>query len=78
MPTILRQGPYRFYFYVNDRGQPPHVHVERDNRVAKFWLESLEPHRDGGLQPREMRRVRRMLVERRAALLEAWHERFDD
>jgi len=38
MPTVLREGPYRFYFYASDGGEPPHVHVQRENMVAKFWL----------------------------------------
>ena len=42
MPTILREGPYRFFFYASDREEPPHVHVERDDRVAKFWLDPGE------------------------------------
>jgi len=36
MPTILRVGPYRFFFYSADGEEPPHVHVERDDSVAKF------------------------------------------
>ena len=32
MPTILREGPYRFFFYASDREEPLHVHVERDDR----------------------------------------------
>ena len=28
MPTILRVGPYRFFFYASDRAEPMHVHVE--------------------------------------------------
>ena len=38
MPTVLRTGAYRFYFYASDRGEPPHIHIERENMVAKFWL----------------------------------------
>ena len=41
MPTILRQGPYRFFFYAGDRDEPVHVHVERDDSIAKFWLDPL-------------------------------------
>ena len=26
MPTVLRHGPYRFFFYSGDRDEPPHVH----------------------------------------------------
>jgi hypothetical protein len=36
MPTVLRTGPYRLFFYSGDGGEPPHVHAERDDAVAKF------------------------------------------
>jgi hypothetical protein len=35
MPTVLRVGPYRFFFYSGDGGEPPHIHVERDQYAAK-------------------------------------------
>ncbi|MED6327357.1 MAG: DUF4160 domain-containing protein [Verrucomicrobiota bacterium] len=38
MPTVLRVGPYRFFFYAGDAGEPEHIHVERDDCVVKFWL----------------------------------------
>jgi len=37
MPTVLR-SPYRFYFVSHDLHEPPHVHVDRDDDSAKFWL----------------------------------------
>ena len=36
MPTVLWKGPYRFFFYSGDRNEPAHIHVEHENRVAKF------------------------------------------
>ena len=41
MPTVLRVGAYRFFFYSADAGEPPHIHVGRDDNVAKFWLDPL-------------------------------------
>jgi uncharacterized protein DUF4160 len=41
MPTVLRFPSYRFFFYAGDREEPPHVHVEREDRLAKFWLEPV-------------------------------------
>ena len=38
MPTVLRIGPYRFHFYSREPGEPPHIHVARDDFEAKFWL----------------------------------------
>ena len=40
MPTVLRWGPYRAFFYSNERGEPPHVHVRSGDFEAKFWLQS--------------------------------------
>jgi hypothetical protein len=39
MPTALRAGPYRFYFYSYDCAEPRHMHVDRDDRSAKVWLD---------------------------------------
>ena len=38
MPTVLRSGPYRFFFYSGDGAEPPHVHVQRDDNsgLARF------------------------------------------
>ena len=30
--------PYRLYFYSHEPNEPPHVHVDRDDQSAKFWL----------------------------------------
>lgn len=45
MPTVLRHGPYRFYFYSNDADEPVHVHVERDGDVAKVWADPVRVQR---------------------------------
>jgi len=42
MPTILRIGPYRFYFYSNEKGEPPHIHVHgRKIVVPLVWFPRL-------------------------------------
>ena len=77
MPTILREGPYRFFFYASDREEPLHVHVERDDRVAKFWLDLVRLQRSGGLRRSELGRIARITGENQTLLVEAWHEYFD-
>lgn len=42
MPTILREGRYRFFFFSNESTEPRHVHVESADGYAKFWLEPVE------------------------------------
>ncbi len=41
MPTVLRIGAYRFYFYSHEPNEPSHIHIDRDNLSAKFWLEPV-------------------------------------
>ena len=77
MPTVLREGPYRFFFYASDRTEPEHVHVERDDRAAKFWIDPVRLHRSGGMRRSEIRRIARIIEENQTVLLEAWHEYFD-
>lgn len=38
MPTVLIVGPYQFRFYSIDADEREHIHVERDDFSAKFWL----------------------------------------
>ena len=38
MPTVLRSGPYRVYFYSHESNEPAHVHIDRDQASCKFWL----------------------------------------
>ena len=49
MPTVLRIGPYRFFFYAGARDEPPHVHVERDRSNAKFWLDPVRLQKSADL-----------------------------
>ena len=77
MPTVLRVGPYRFYFYASDRQEPPHVHVERDDKVAKFWLSPVRLERSGGFSRREINRIQDLVETNVEALLRSWNEYFE-
>lgn len=76
MPTILRIGPYRFFFYAGDRDEPLHVHVERDENVAKFWLTPNRLQSSGGFTRREINRIHQLIMEYQDKLVEEWHEYF--
>jgi hypothetical protein len=77
MPTVLRLGPYRFFFYSGDRDEPPHVHVERDNNKAKFWLEPVRLQNSGGFSRTEINRVQKSIEENQEDLLRSWNEYFN-
>ena len=77
MPTVLRAGPYRFFFYAGDRNEPPHVHIERDNNVAKFWINPVRLESDGRFSSAEIRRVQDIVEANREILLRSWNEYFN-
>ena len=73
MPTILRSGPYRFYFYSYDCGEPRHAHVDRDNRSAKFWLDpNVSLFEDRGYSRKELREIERIIRTNLEDLRHAW------
>lgn len=75
MPTIPGiPGPYRFFFYSFDCNEPPHVHVRRDRATCKFWLDPVALAGDSGFPPRELNQVRRLILQHRDRILEAWRE----
>ncbi len=76
MPTILRIGAYRFFFYSNENGEPPHIHVQRDNKLAKFWLKPVLMSSSIGFSSFELRRISKIVVQHKEELLEAWDEYF--
>ncbi len=76
MPTVLRIGPYRVFFYAGDRDEPEHVHIERDDRVAKFWLDPVRLQRSGGFGSGELNRIQRLVEDNREDLIRSWNESF--
>ena len=77
MPTSLRIGPYRFFFYAGDRNEPAHTHVQRDDAVAKFWLAPVRLAWNRGFSAVELRRLEQLTEEHEIQLLEIWNDYFD-
>lgn len=76
MPTLRRVGPFRFFFYSNEGREPPHVHVQNERRIAKFWLEPVALASTGRFSASELRSIERIVLENRERFLEGWHEFF--
>lgn len=41
MPTVFTWNGYRFFFFSNEGTprEPKHIHVRKNEKIAKFWLE---------------------------------------
>ena len=73
MPTIERIGPYRFFFYANEKGEPPHIHVQKDGALAKFWLQPAALASSIRFASHELTELLKIVVDRRDDFLERWN-----
>jgi hypothetical protein len=77
MPTVLRIAGFRFFFYSDEGSEPPHIHVERSDEVAKFWLEPVELASSSGFSAKEINQLRKLVTENQIRLVQSWHEYFN-
>jgi Domain of unknown function (DUF4160) len=76
VPTVLRWGPYRAFFYSNENAEPAHIHVRAGDFEAKFWLHDLSVAANAGFPAHEIGAITRHLKSQRAFLEGKWHEHF--
>ncbi len=76
VPTVLRWGPYRAFFYSNEGDEPAHVHVRTGNKEAKFWLHDITVALNAGFPAHEISDIIRELRQNRDSLLRAWNDHF--
>ena len=76
MPSILRIGQFRFFFYSNEFGEPPHIHIQSDTKKAKFWLEPVRLSKSVRFTPKELRKLEKLVEENSDKFLEVWNEYF--
>jgi hypothetical protein len=76
MPTVMRIGRFRFFFYANENDEPRHVHVKAAENEAKYWLNPLELSWNEGFNTRDLKQIERHLKDNLTYLIEAWDEFF--
>lgn len=76
MPTILKIGPFRFFFYSNESAEPAHIHIQRERMLAKFWLKPVSLASSTRFSPKELLQL--LVIENRELFLEAWNEHFSN
>ena len=72
MPSVLRVGRFRFFFFSNEGDEPPHIHVKAAEHEAKFWLDPISLVANYGFRSRDLNEIERLIRAHQAVLLEAW------
>jgi len=74
MPVILRVKGYKFWFYEADLDEPPHVHIGKEGKEAKYWLKPIKLSRAGRFKPVELGEIERIIEDNLDFLLNTWAE----
>ncbi len=79
MPVIFRHRGFRIFFYSNEGNprEPLHVHVQRGEALAKFWLDpEVTVAESYGLNGSELSELIDIIEKNRSIIEDAWHEFF--
>ncbi len=76
MPSLFWIDGFRFFFYSNEGNEPPHIHIQNDNKLAKFWLKPVRLAKSTRFTPKELRKLEKLVEENSLKIMEAWNEYF--
>ncbi len=74
--TRCRPSGYRFFIYSNEGHEPPHIHVQKAEGLAKFWLNPISLASTTGFQQKQLNDIEEIIQKHHAELLEAWNDYF--
>ncbi len=79
MPVVFRYQGHRFFFYANEGSprEPVHIHVDKDDSEAKFWLRpDVRVAYNDGYDARVLRELLDVARFKRDLIEKAWNEFF--
>ena len=77
MPIIITKNGYRLFFYSNEMNEPIHVHVEKAENVAKFWLNPIRLAKNDGFKSYEVKKIIKIIFEHQQLIEVKWNEHFN-
>jgi hypothetical protein len=60
--------------FTRENAEPPHIHVERDDATAKFWLQPVRLAHAFGFRGHTLNELARIIEQHEAHFVERWHE----
>jgi len=76
MPVVLFINGFRDFFFSNENDEPVHIHVEKADATAKFWLNPIELVYNFGFSSRELRQIKELTEKNIELFLKKWNEYF--
>ena len=77
MPTVFYFKGYRFYFFSKENDEPVHIHVEKAEASAKFWLApNVKEEYSYGFSGKQRSEIKQIIIDNLNTLKKAWYEYF--
>ena len=79
MPEVFRFYGFSFFFYSREH-EPPHIHVEGNDGMAKFDWDGKEfiLVEKEGIKANDFRKIKKVVDENADIILKRWKEYFDN
>ncbi len=78
MPRVFEWKGWRFEFYSLDRHEPAHIHVRKDRKETKIWLQSITVARNKRCSQKELNDLLAVVGANQKLFMEKWDEHFGD
>lgn len=65
------------FFIKSNEGPRPHVHVRKDGKVSKFWVDTLELKSAGDMNRKELKEAQKHVAANQKEFLEQYKEHWE-
>jgi hypothetical protein len=76
MPTVIVIRGFRFFFFSNENQEPIHIHVEKADAAAKWWIEPIAEEYSYGFSSKDRKEIEKLIVEHQNLIKNKWNEHF--
>jgi len=77
LPTLFIKEGFRFFFFSNEGNEPIHVHIEKSEKYAKFWLQPISLAYNYKFNTPELGRIKSILDKHNKEIGDKWNEYFN-
>lgn len=82
MPQVFRLFGYVIFFWSNENGEPPHVHVSKGSPqkgATKIWMEKVPrlAHNNSHIPSKDLNRIMQWLAANRDMVIAEWYDHFE-
>jgi len=78
MPTVLNIKGYRFFFFSDEGNEPMHIHIEKGEKYAKYWIQPISLARNKNFRAHELTEIKKIIIENIDKFEVKWNEYFNN